>query len=179
MARKIFFLISFLGLILAFGLGHIWPLAHLLLFILVPYILIGLYDLYVTTHNILRNYPVVGHMRYILESIRPEMQQYFIATNESERPFSREVRSLVYQRAKLINDTLPFGTQMNLYEPGYEFAYHSLSPKTVDPESEKIWVGGDACQKPYYASRLNISAMSYGALGHSCHRSTKLGRKNG
>ncbi|WP_367605699.1 FMN-binding glutamate synthase family protein [Legionella sp. W05-934-2] len=179
MAKKIFFFISALGLFISFGVGYIWPHAHILLFIVVPYILIGLYDLYISSHNILRNYPVIGHMRYILESIRPEMQQYFVATNQSEQPFNRETRSLVYQRAKLVNDTLPFGTQLDLYQPGYEYAHHSLSPKIVDPESERIWVGGDACKKPYHASRLNISAMSYGALGHNAIEALNWGAKMG
>jgi len=179
MAKKIFILISCLGLLASFGIGYVWPPAHFLLILVIPYILVGLYDLYISTHNILRLYPVIGHMRYILESIRPEMQQYFVATNQSERPFNREVRSIVYQRSKLVNDTLPFGTQMDIYEPGYQFAHHSLSPKVVDQNHARVWVGGDDCRKPYLASRLNISAMSFGALGHHAIEALNWGAKMG
>lgn len=177
--KSFFYITSIGGILLTLLIGYLWPPIHLLFIILVPYLLIGLYDIHVSTHNILRNYPVFGHLRYIMEMVRPEMQQYFVATNQSERPFSREERSLVYQRAKHTTDTLPFGTQRDIIAPNYEFAQHSMNPKIVDRESQRIIVGGKDCTKPYLASRLNISAMSYGALGHSAIEALNWGAKMG
>lgn len=137
----------------------IWFLA-----VLAPLLLIWIYDVTQTKHAILRNFPVLGHIRFIFEFIRPEIQQYFIANNEEERPFNRETRSLVYQRAKGELDTLPFGTEKNIYSVGYTWVQHSIVPKTAALLPPKLSVGGPDCQKPYLASRLNISAMSYGAL---------------
>ncbi|MCC5792949.1 MAG: FMN-binding glutamate synthase family protein [Legionellaceae bacterium] len=177
--KSFFYITALGGIALTMIIGHFWTPMHLLFILLIPYFLIGLYDLHISTHNILRNYPVFGHLRYILEMIRPEMQQYFVATNQSERPFSREIRSLVYQRAKKLNDTLPFGTQHDIMADQYEFAQHSIAPKKVDPEAQRIMVGGESCSKPYLASRLNISAMSYGALGHNAIESLNWGAKLG
>ena len=177
--KTFFYVSSILGILLTLIIGHVWPPIHLLFIILIPYLLLGLYDLHISTHNILRNYPVIGHMRYILEMIRPEMQQYFVATNQSERPFSREQRSLVYQRAKHTTDTLPFGTQRDITAPGYEFSQHSMHPKKVDPSTSRVLVGNDQCTKPYLASRLNVSAMSYGALGHNAIEALNWGAKKG
>ena len=177
--KTFFYVSSILGILLTLIIGHVWPPIHLLFIILIPYLLLGLYDLHISTHNILRNYPVMWHMRYILEMIRPEMQQYFVATNQSERPFSREQRSLVYQRAKHTTDTLPFGTQRDITAPGYEFSQHSMHPKKVDPSTSRVLVGNDQCAKPYLASRLNVSAMSYGALGHNAIEALNWGAKKG
>lgn len=177
--KTFFYISSIAGIILTLFIGYFWPPIHLLFLIVVPYLLIGLYDLHISTHNILRNYPVFGHLRYILEKIRPEMQQYFVATNQSERPFSREARSLVYQRAKRTTDTLPFGTQRNINAPGYEYAQHSMKPTTVDRSTARVVVGNDQCTQPYLASRLNISAMSYGALGHNAIEALNWGAKRG
>lgn len=126
--------------------------------------LIALYDVLQKKHTILRNFPVLGHIRFVLEFFRPEIQQYFIADDKSERPFDRETRSIVYQRAKNIRDTIPFGTERDINAPGYEWALHSLAPKHVSEVEPRITVGGPQCRKPYLASRLNISAMSHGAL---------------
>jgi len=134
------------------------------LFLLVPLIALWIYDVTQTKHAVLRNFPVMGHMRYILEFFRPEIQQYFVADDEEERPFNREIRSLIYQRAKNIRDTVPFGTERDILEVGYTWAEHSLAPKTASVSGARVLVGGEACQKPYDASRLNISAMSFGAL---------------
>ncbi|EHL31955.1 hypothetical protein LDG_6125 [Legionella drancourtii LLAP12] len=115
-------------------------------------------------HTILRNFPVLGHVRYFLEFLRPEIQQYFIATDESELPFNRETRSLVYERAKNTRDTIPFGTERDILSVGYTWALHSLAPKHASEVEPRITVGGPDCLQPYSASRLNISAMSFGAL---------------
>jgi len=135
-----------------------------LLIVAGPVIILGLYDLLQTRHTILRIYPVIGHMRYFFEAIRPEIQQYFVESNISGRPLNREFRDLVYQRAKNQRDTRPFGTQFDVYRSGYEWINHSLAPVENDDKHPRIEFGGPECQKPYFASPLNISAMSYGAL---------------
>ena len=112
-------------------------------------------------------------MRYILEFFRPEVQQYFVASDQSERPFDRQTRTLVYQRAKGIEDTLPFGTERDITKPGYEWVLHSLAPIHADDVGPRIIIGNEQCSKPYSASRLNISAMSFGALIATCNYSLK------
>ncbi len=131
---------------------------------MVPLSIIGIYDVWQKHHTILRNFPILGHIRYILEFIRPEIQQYFIASDTSELPFDREQRSLVYQRSKNIRDTVPYGTDMDIMKVGYTWALHSLAPKKASEVDPRIMVGGPFCKQPYNASRLNISAMSFGAL---------------
>lgn len=133
-------------------------------FFLAPLLLLGLYDLLQKKHNILRNFPILGHMRFIMEFFRPEIQQYFIASDESELPFNRESRSLVYQRAKNIRDTIPFGTEQDILKVGYTWALHSLRPKHASEVEPRVTIGGPDCKQPYNASRLNISAMSFGSL---------------
>ena len=134
------------------------------LVLLTPLVLLGAYDILQKKRTILRNFPVLGHMRYILEFLRPEIQQYFIANDESERPFNRDTRSIVYQRSKNVRDTVPFGTDLDILQIGYTWVLHSLAPKHVSEVEPRITVGGPDCKKPYCASRLNISAMSFGAL---------------
>ena len=97
-----------------------------------PLIILGLFDITQKSHSVLRNFPVLGHMRYLLEEIRPEMYQYFVESDTSGRPFNREQRNVVYQRAKNVRDTTPFGTVENVYETGYEWVNHTLSPKQID-----------------------------------------------
>jgi glutamate synthase domain-containing protein 2 len=106
----------------------------------------------------------LGHLRYILEFFRPEIQQYFVADNKSERPFNREKRSLIYERAKAVIDTAPFGTIYDITDVGYEWISHSLAPKDAGEIEHRVTVGGPDCSKPYSASHLNVSAMSFGAL---------------
>lgn len=153
--------IILLGLFLMLSLEHDTVLFFV---VLVPIILIWIYDIFQKKHTILRNFPVLGHMRYILEFFRPEIQQYFIADDEEELPFNRETRSLIYQRAKNERDTIPFGTERDILKVGYTWALHSLAPKHVSEVEPRIMVGGPDCKKPYHASRLNVSAMSFGAL---------------
>lgn len=131
---------------------------------LTPLLMIAIYDLVQTKRSILRNFPVLGHIRYLLEFIRPEIQQYFIASDTSELPFSRDIRSIVYQRSKNMRDTVPFGTDLDILAIGYTWALHSLAPKLPEEVEGRILVGGPLCTQPYRASRLNISAMSFGAL---------------
>jgi len=178
MARKLYFVLSFLMSAAVLIWGFYWPYAHYFWFIVVPYIAIGIYDLF-STHNVLRLYPVIGHLRYLFEFIRPEIQQYFVATNQSGRPFDREMREIVYKRSKNIVDTLPFGTQRDITDVGYSLAYHSLAPKQVPEEAGRIIVGGSQCKKPYNASRINISAMSFGALSKTAVMALNKGAELG
>lgn len=154
------------GLILAFNIfGYFFlPWINWSLVVVVPALLLGLYDVTQKKHTILRNFPVIGHFRYWLEMLGPEINQYFIESNTDGVPFSRDLRSVVYQRAKKQTDTLPFGTQKNVYETGYEWANHSMMPIDYKGEMFRVTIGGPGCKLPYSASIFNISAMSYGAI---------------
>lgn len=156
----------------------IFPWSVFLLLVTVPLFLLGLHDMKQKSHAILRNFPVLGHFRYMLEKIRPEINQYFIESNTDGVPFSREERSLVYQRAKKVTDTLPFGTQRNVYEIGHEYVVHSMVPSHYDPQNLRTIVGGKDCKKPYNASIFNISAMSYGSLSKNAILALNGGSKD-
>lgn len=144
--------------------GYFVPWIWFSFLIFGPLIVIGCADMLQEKQTIRRNFPVIGHFRYLFEAIRPEINQYFVESNSDGVPFSREMRSIVYQRSKKALDTLPFGTQLNVDQIGYEWITHSLSPFHVDPHSLRTEVGGPDCKQPYSASALNISAMSYGSL---------------
>ena len=124
---------------------------------------LGFRDTHQTRHSVLRNYPVIGHFRFLLEFIRPEMRQYFIEGDNEAAPFSRQQRSLVYQRAKGDVDKRPFGTQMDVGAVGYEWINHSLQPTELKGHDFRVMIGETRAQ-PYNASIFNISAMSFGAL---------------
>lgn len=126
---------------------------------------VGLHDWLQPKHAILRNYPLVGHLRYIFEGVRPEIRQYFIEDDLDGRPFNRERRSLVYQRAKGEKDYDPFGSELDMREVGYEWIGHSMAARTAPEHAPRVRVGGPRCTSPYYMSLLNVSAMSYGSLG--------------
>jgi glutamate synthase domain-containing protein 2 len=126
--------------------------------------LVGMYDLVQRKHAILRNYPVIGHMRYVLESFRPELRQYFFENDEDQEPFSRDERTLIYTRAKNIEDAQPFGTKKRVYDAGYQWLTHSIRPRKIINTDLRVTIGGPDCKHPYSASVYNISAMSYGAL---------------
>lgn len=177
--RRIYYAVTYIVLPLTVILGVFWPPAFWFLIVLVPYAVVGLYDMLTTKHNVLNNYPVLGHFRYMLEFISPEIRQYFVETNESGRPFNRIIRALVYSRAKGQVDTQPFGTQFDVYEVGYHRASHSLAPKNVSESEERVMLGGAQCEKPYHASRLNVSAMSFGALSANAIRALNGGAKDG
>lgn len=140
---------------------------------------IALCDIRQTRHSIRRNFPVVGHFRYLFESIRPEINQYFIESHTDGTPFNREIRSLVYQRSKSQRDTVPFGTRHDVYAPGYECVRHSLSPVRVNPEELRVVVGNSQCSQPYDASIYNISAMSFGALSSRAIEALNRGARQG
>lgn len=157
----------------------VWQHADWIPVLLIPLVIIWIYDITQTNHTILRNFPVLGHIRYILEFIRPEIQQYFVANDEAERPFNREVRSIIYQRAKGVRDTIPFGSSKDLLRSGYTWVLHSLAPKVASKVEDRISIGGPDCTQPYLASRLNVSAMSFGALSAKAIIAINLGAKIG
>ncbi|MFT7477941.1 MAG: glutamate synthase domain-containing protein 2, partial [Gammaproteobacteria bacterium] len=113
---------------------------------------------------VLRNFPIIGHARYLLEAIRPEISQYFVESDTNGAPFNRQQRSVVYQRAKGMLDTQPFGTQLDVNEPGYEWLVHSVLARDAAKDAPRVLIGELTCERPYSASLLNISAMSFGSL---------------
>ncbi len=174
-----FVVISITTTLLILGIGQFWPPIYWLFLLVAPLILLGIYDILQKKHTILRLYPVIGHGRYLFESVRPEIQQYFVESDIDGRPINREFRALVYQRAKGSNDTRPFGTQFDVYRSGYEWVNHSLSPKAVIERNPRIHFGGSDCLKPYHASPLNISAMSFGALSKNAISALNIAAKSG
>ncbi|MDX1491127.1 MAG: FMN-binding glutamate synthase family protein [Pseudohongiellaceae bacterium] len=140
------------------------PLSLGVFLLAVLFLATGIHDLYFSESNLRKNYPVFANLRYLFEHFRPEIRQYFIASNLEEAPFNRETRDLVYRRAKNLNDTLPFGTERDLMAQGYLTVFHSIKATTVDAKHTRVTIGGPQCDKPYSASLLNISGMSFGAL---------------
>ncbi len=140
---------------------------------------VGLGDLTQKRHSVLRNYPILAHLRFIIEEIRPEIRQYLFESETDGAPFSRDRRALVYQRAKMQLDKRPFGTQLLVYSDGFEWMLHSLAPRSPATEPFRIAIGGPSCAKPYSASVLNISAMSFGALSANAIRALNGGAKAG
>ncbi len=147
--------------------------------LLLPVFGLGWADILQKKQTIRRNFPVLGRFRYLAELVRPEIQQYFVESDEDGKPFSRNNRSVVYARAKKELATKPFGTMLDVYQQGYEFINHSLAPVHCDPEALRITIGGPSCKKPYRASILNISAMSYGALSANAIQSLNGGAQLG
>ncbi|MBB3992458.1 glutamate synthase domain-containing protein 2 [Sulfitobacter undariae] len=141
--------------------------------------LLGLHDVRQTAHSILRNYPVLGHLRFLFEQMRPELRQYLIEADQDEVPFSRDARSLVYQRAKGQEDARPFGTRMRVYDAGYSWVTHSVQPTHIEDTDFRIKIGGKNCAKPYSASIYNISAMSFGALSANAISALNMGAAKG
>ena len=158
-----------------FGVGGGWALVFLL------GVGLGLRDVRQTRHSVLRNYPVIGHLRFLAEFIRPEIRQYFIENDREAAPFSRQQRSLVYQRSKGAQDKRPFGTQLDVRAGGFEWLNHSLAPTTLPSHDFRVTVGdgGSSCTQPYSASVFNISAMSFGSLSANAILALYGGAKRG
>ena len=178
-ARILFFIamtVLFSGLTL---LSQFWPPAAWGFLGALLILSIGLYDMFQHKKTILRLYPVIGHLRYFFESIRPEIQQYFVESDTNGAPISREFRALVYQRAKKERDTRPFGTLFDVYRTGYEWMNHSIAPVPVTTPDPRIRFGGPRCKQPYEASPLNISAMSFGALSKNAILALNKGARLG
>ncbi|WP_235041513.1 FMN-binding glutamate synthase family protein [Vreelandella profundi] len=140
---------------------------------------LGFHDMRQTRRTVSRNYPILAHIRYTLESIGPEIRQYFIQSDLDERPFSREQRAVVYQRSKNESDKKPFGSLLDMYKPGHEWINHSLLPCAIEDADFRVRVGGSRCRQPYLASVLNISAMSFGSLSGNAIEALNAGACKG
>lgn len=147
--------------------------------VIIGYWALGYHDITQKSHTILRNFPVLGNIRYVLESLRPEIRQYFVEADDTEKPFDRSHRSIAYQRAKDVRDTNPFGSRRDLYAMGYEWANHSMFPTHLDITRSRILIGGKDCTQKYSASILNISGMSYGALSDAAVTALSKGAQMG
>lgn len=177
---RILFIKTSVAVVLVVGaIAYFWPPILYTMLVFGPLIAIGIIDMLQTRQTILRNFPLVGNVRYIFEKFRPEINQYFVESNWNGMPFNREQRSVIYQRAKGVLDTLPFGTQTDVYRTGYEWINHSLAPKPVLKEEPRVKVGGADCTQPYVASIMNISAMSFGSLSQNAVLALNRGAKMG
>lgn len=134
--------------------------------VLGPFIILGIYDMSQKKRSVVRNFPVFGRGRYLLEDLRPKLYQYFIESDTNGTPINRVDRSVAYQRAKTVVDTSPFGTQLDVYDEGYEWMNHSIGALDFNQlnHDPRVIVGGPDCQQPYDCSVFNVAAMSYGAL---------------
>lgn len=165
---RTFFTLGSLILVIALTLGgmKLWTGWFVILALVAPLILVGLYDMLQSKHAIMKNFPLVGRSRYIAEWLRPKLYQYFIESDTEGAPIARIYRSTVYQRAKKVTETTPFGTQLDVYQEGYEWMNHSIAAldgHDLNPHP-RVLVGGPDCKHPYSLSILNVSAMSYGSL---------------
>ena len=161
--------------------GVVWPPAFWVLLLSLTLAIIAWRDAIQLQHSILRNYPLLGRMRWVIESTRPFIQQYILEKDTEGRPVNRMFRSIVYQRAKQSLDSQPYGTQMDTYADGYEWIGHSLSAmdrKEMD-DDPRTTIGGPDCKQPYTASLLNVSAMSFGSLSSRAVEALNKGAAKG
>lgn len=156
----------------------LWPLPGFITLVSLL-ALLGFYDLFQKKHTILRNFPVIGHVRYLLEMIGPELHQYFVESDTDGKPIDRNHRSYIYERAKEENETHPFGTELNVYDDDYKWMQHSIYPAKKMETPPRVLIGGKDCRQPYSASLFNISAMSFGALSKNAIEALNLGAKAG
>jgi glutamate synthase domain-containing protein 2 len=177
--RFIPFTLCFVGVVISFISLKLHPLAPYFLALFSFLALVGIYDRIQTKVAILRNYPVIGHLRFMLEYIRPEIRQYFIEGDNDETPFSKEQRTLVYSRAKAVPDQIPFGTTLDVMAPGYQWINQSLMPTHLPSHDFRVEIGGKDCTQKYSASIFNISAMSFGSLSANAILALNLGAKQG
>ena len=168
--------VALFGLIFALQ-GGAW--AAVLALLAAGLLALGLRDLLQTRHAVLRNYPILGHVRYFFEMIRPEIRQYLLESDEEEVPFSRETRAIVYQRSKNVEDKRAFGTKKRVNDAGYQWITHSIRPKKIENTDFRVRVGGPDCTQPYDLSLYNISAISFGALSANAILALSRGAKAG
>ena len=180
-ARRLFFFLAIVGVVGVEALHEFagWDSVRNLYWVILPLIAIGLSALFQTKHAIRRNFPVIGNFRYLFESIRPEINQYFVESNIDGRPFSRERRSVIYQRAKGVEDTVPFGTLADVYAPDYEWVNHSIAPKPTLKEHPRVLIGGPDCKQPYAPSIYNVYYITYGSLSKNAIIALNTGAKMG
>lgn len=166
------------AVVAAIALRHtLWMVVPLV--VLLPLAVLGIYDVCQRQHTVLRNYPVLGHFRYLLEDFRHHFRQYFIQPDIERDPFSHEQRGLVYKRAKNVDDVQPFGTLHDLDAPGTEWLQHSVAPSEPLHRERRLRIGGPYCRQPYDSSHLNISAMSFGALSSNAVLALNSGARRG
>lgn len=180
--RNEFLAFSLISILVVAAIGYfLWPPIWWIMLILGPIILLGLYDMTQHQHAIMRNFPIFGRGRYVMEDLRPKLYQYFIESDTNGAPISRIFRSVVYQRAKKVLDTTPFGTQLDVYEEGYEWMNHSIAALDAHKldHDPRTTVGAELCQQPYSASLFNVSAMSFGSLSKNAIMSLSGGAKIG
>jgi glutamate synthase domain-containing protein 2 len=179
--RKIFVITSIIVTALLIVWAYYWIGALFFFLFFGPFIVMGFLDIFQTRQSIRRNFPVLGRLRYVFEDMRPKIQQYFVENDTDGAPINRIDRSVIYQRAKKQIDTTPFGTQLNVYAEGYEWMSHSIA--ALDASSlehdPRVNIGNKDCKKPYAASLLNISAMSFGSLSGNAVESLNAGAKIG
>ena len=176
---KRFFIFSAIVLIITGVIGFFWHPFFWAYIGIAPVVFIGILDVLQTENTIIRNFPVMGHFRYLSQSIAPEIHQYFVESDTDGKPFTRIQREFVNKRSEKNAETHPFGTELNVYNEQYEWAPHSIYPKEVLDEPPRITVGTDQCSKPYNAAMLNISAMSFGSLSAAAVRALNKGAKIG
>jgi len=179
--RQLFVVISIVVTAVLLAWSYFW-IDILFLFILVaPVIFIGIQDMYQKKQSIRRNFPVLGRLRYVFEDLRPKIQQYFVENDTDGAPINRNERSVIYQRAKKQVDTVPFGTQLDVYAEGYEWMTHSIVPYDFHKmdHNPRVRMGGRDCKQPYDMSVLNVSAMSFGSLSKNAILALNGGAKKG
>ncbi len=177
--RRIFIVSALLIIVANAAIAWIWPDILWSFVVFGPLIGLGVYDISQTRRTLLRNFPIIGHGRYLMEMVSPEIHQYFVEGLHHGLPFSREVRAVIYQRAKKELQTLPFGTRRDVHAAGYEWVNHSIQPIHVDAATLRVTIGCRRCKQPYAASILNISAMSFGSLSSNAIRALNGGAKIG
>jgi glutamate synthase domain-containing protein 2 len=180
--RKSFIAGSMLLFIAIAAAAYFWNIHYLwALVLIVPCFILGVYDMIQTRHTLMRNYPLFGRMRWVMEALRPKLYQYFIESDIDGRPFNRLDRNTIYQRAKQEVDTMPFGTQLDVYAEGYEWMSHSIAPKDFHKlhHHPRTHVGNKACTQPYNLSVFNVSAMSFGSLSPQAIMALNGGAKKG
>lgn len=178
MKQVVVFISTIVVVIIAIVLSMIFP--RPMIFVILGFlIIVGIYDMVQTKHTILRNFPVIGHLRFMLEGIGPEIRQYFIESDTDGKPLNRNQRAYIYSRAKLQNSNHPFGTEHDLQKENIEWTKHSIYPSKHLDEAPRVRFGGDKCTQPYEASLFNISAMSFGSLSKNAIMALNKGAEAG
>ena len=141
--------------------------------------IIGVYDLFQSQHTLLRNFPLLGRVRWLAEMLRPFFRSYIVESETEGRPFNHEQRAMVYRRAKNVSSVEPFGSHLDIAAPPYEWLAHSVTAQHPEEKDPRVLVGAPGTAKPYSASILNISAMSFGSLGARAIESLNRGAAKG
>ena len=179
--RKTFIVFMVVSCLAVGLLGYFFPWVWWVFVLLGPVVILGIIDMLQVKHTIMRNYPVLGRLRFVMEDLRPKVYQYFVESDIDGKPINRVDRSTIYQRAKRDLDTQPFGTQFDTYAEGYEWLAHSINPVDFHKlnKDPRVTFGTEGCTQPYSASILNVSAMSFGSLSANAIEALNAGAKIG